>query len=616
MKEVLIVGFLLSAGYLVDAGNVSRIELPIHGHAGCGGHDLRVTLENGHGNSCSTARKGEFPAGETLSWSGQDLGECRGFTIDDSTGIKLHTDSSNRFCVVGSMTISTTSGEPYFSRIANYWRNNVHNHETFKVFQRGVKRLLLQNFHDDQGTCRSSQISVKLVDGSHECTVQTKPQIMAGALARWEGDQLGECTNFITDDITSAYILVNSDDQDFCPILLQVIMNDGVTYQAFIQTSLQYGYVYNRGTNNDAITGFEKSWPLNHGNHRTPIQRQTCPSPNDPNVCPIQDMTAYEVRPTQTMNCAFECGHIKDTLYSTTFDVYNGTGQRCMSVDYSAVQFKWCCRTKRISSNIPKCSDVNVRDSEFRVTQQETNEVFSEEEDPECPDYGCPIENVEAIIDTAANPVQQSCDAGCDYVKSGNSDDPTSGITCQDTRRARKPKKFCCNSPNQPTTLVSCDALRSEMSRRTPRVLPTAVCPPGEDFFTVAGKCYKVEKDPKTNNDARENCRQIFGGNGKLFEPKDDNNYDQVIAQVDAKAPARSRLWIGIETKPDAKYFSGGRLYRELEKHWATGEPNNWQGSEECVEYRTSDYGDYTAGKWNDGNCSWRRRSICEKNMH
>merc|ERR1719427_1420650 len=105
-------------------------------------------------------------------------------------------------------------------------------------------------------------------------------------------------------------------------------------------------------------------------------------------------MTAYEVLPTQTMNCAFECGHIKDTLYSTTFRVYNGTGQRCVSVDYSAVQFKWCCRTKTISSLIPKCADVNVRDSEHSVPQPQTNEVFQTEEDPVCPDDGCPIENV------------------------------------------------------------------------------------------------------------------------------------------------------------------------------------------------------------------------------
>merc|ERR1711974_274978 len=98
----------------------------------------------------------------------------------------------------------------------------------------------------------------------------------------------------------------------------------------------------------------------------------------------------------------------------------------------------------------------------------------------------------------------------------------------------------------------------------------------GQIFSRLLESATKLKRIPKPTM-TQENCRQIFGGNGKLFEPKDDNIYDQIIAQVDAKAPARSRLWIGIETKPDAKYFSGGRLYRELEKHWATDEPNNWQ---------------------------------------
>ena len=61
--------------------------------------------------------------------------------------------------------------------------------------------------------CRGSGISVKLVNGEEECTMERKPEIWENGAATWEGDQLSECRSFRFDKNTIAYILVNSYDE-------------------------------------------------------------------------------------------------------------------------------------------------------------------------------------------------------------------------------------------------------------------------------------------------------------------------------------------------------------------------------------------------------------------
>lgn len=42
----------------------------------------------------------------------------------------------------------------------------------------------------------------------------------------------------------------------------------------------------------------------------------------------------------------------------------------------------------------------------------------------------------------------------------------------------------------------------------------------------------------------------------------------------------------------------------------ATGEPNNWMGTEECVEMFT------TTGTWNDNPCYYQRGVACKKGVN
>ena len=63
---------------------------------------------------------------------------------------------------------------------------------------------------------------------------------------------------------------------------------------------------FNRDTNTRQINGFRQIWPIENGESiQDPIAAVTCPSANDPNVCPSEDMTAYETSSRQNMNCAF-----------------------------------------------------------------------------------------------------------------------------------------------------------------------------------------------------------------------------------------------------------------------------------------------------------------------
>ena len=67
--------------------------------------------------------------------------------------------------------------------------------------------------HSGNDECRGYDISVKLVNGEEECTMERKPEIWEHGVETWTGDQLGDCRNFLFDENTIAYILVNSDDE-------------------------------------------------------------------------------------------------------------------------------------------------------------------------------------------------------------------------------------------------------------------------------------------------------------------------------------------------------------------------------------------------------------------
>jgi len=66
----------------------------------------------------------------------------------------------------------------------------------------------------------------------------------------------------------------------------------------------------------------------------------------------------------------------------------------------------------------------------------------------------------------------------------------------------------------------------------------------------------------------------------------------------------RGWLWLGLRRDGGSWKWSDGSAYDV--SNWATGEPNNKGGGEDCVVV----YGD--TGKWNDYACSDRNNFMCQ----
>ena len=96
-------------------------------------------------------------------------------------------------------------------------------------------------------------------------------------------------------------------------------------------------------------------------------------------------------------------------------------------------------------------------------------------------------------------------------------------------------------------------------------------CPSGPNFDVVNGHCYYFEETALDYADAEANCRNVFGGRGKLFEPINKNSNDEVGAAFEAVHKDWS-YWIGVNDllKEGAfQYGSGGDL---VFTNWDTGE--------------------------------------------
>ena len=74
------------------------------------------------------------------------------------------------------------------------------------------------------------------------------------------------------------------------------------------------------------------------------------------------------------------------------------------------------------------------------------------------------------------------------------------------------------------------------------------------------GACYYVEKQLLTAHEAIANCQNGFD-NGKLFEPRDKDTHDSVVAA--AQRITSQNYWLGISdtlSEGHFQYLSGGNL--------------------------------------------------------
>ena len=78
------------------------------------------------------------------------------------------------------------------------------------------------------------------------------------------------------------------------------------------------------------------------------------------------------------------------------------------------------------------------------------------------------------------------------------------------------------------------------------------------NYVMVKEKCIYFENTELSYDDAIGNCKEIFGEAGRLFEPRNNDSYDQVLA-----AGKENFYWIGVNVrnvKKEFQYVSGDNV--------------------------------------------------------
>ncbi|CAC5381428.1 NCAN [Mytilus coruscus] len=142
-----------------------------------------------------------------------------------------------------------------------------------------------------------------------------------------------------------------------------------------------------------------------------------------------------------------------------------------------------------------------------------------------------------------------------------------------------------------------------------PPPIKTAVCPPRWILFKEM--CYTFSSDKKNWDDAKKKCEKE---NAILAEPDTTAKIDflKILARIpDSKG--RENYWIGGRDRnpptDDYVWTSRGVRVKIGATDWAMGEPNDFRNRpENCIEMRGA-----FNHKWNDIQCSQRKKYICQK---
>ena len=143
-------------------------------------------------------------------------------------------------------------------------------------------------------------------------------------------------------------------------------------------------------------------------------------------------------------------------------------------------------------------------------------------------------------------------------------------------------------------------------------------CPSG--WHRILDSCIWLSGDQKDFDSAQQQCAQLVH-NGRLFEPKNRLQNDQVLTLVKSLQP--SNWWIGITDRQSEgrwEYLSSGKVTSF--SNWAPGQPDDGQRSntQDCAQfwfqYRrhvTFDEDNVRRGLWDDQFCTSRWHYVCEQ---
>jgi hypothetical protein len=117
-------------------------------------------------------------------------------------------------------------------------------------------------------------------------------------------------------------------------------------------------------------------------------------------------------------------------------------------------------------------------------------------------------------------------------------------------------------------------------------------------LITLKGRRYCITKNQRTWLETQSAC-QVWGGNLVVIDDYDENQRLFTALHV-------ARYWIGLSDLSNEDQWetvNGAPVTYTL---WSNGQPDNSGGHESCAEWVSP------TGQWNDTNCEFSRRTICE----
>ncbi|XP_053559024.1 CD209 antigen-like protein E [Bombina bombina] len=133
------------------------------------------------------------------------------------------------------------------------------------------------------------------------------------------------------------------------------------------------------------------------------------------------------------------------------------------------------------------------------------------------------------------------------------------------------------------------------------------ICPDG--WLKKNSSCYFVSRESMPWNSAKEDC---LSRQSKLLVINSES--EQIFI---SKTIRCDTFWIGLNDMDTESTFvwEDGNALDSNKQFWSEGQPDNYNGSEEedCVTIRYPYCNKYDFKNWNDLNCTYKLKYICEK---
>ncbi|XP_054654845.1 galactose-specific lectin nattectin-like [Dunckerocampus dactyliophorus] len=129
-------------------------------------------------------------------------------------------------------------------------------------------------------------------------------------------------------------------------------------------------------------------------------------------------------------------------------------------------------------------------------------------------------------------------------------------------------------------------------------------CPDG--WTQLNNHCYVYQSDNRTFVDAEQACNDLGGNLASICDDLANTLVTQVILEAGGLG---SLTWIGLhEAFEEGDFFWTDGSISDF-RNFATGQPNDDSGNEECVQIQPSD------GLWSDADCTDEIPSVCIRDI-